>query len=1184
MRVSVAVIAVLMAQVAAAQEPPPAPVAPATVRVPWVGGNGHAETWDGRVFVITRNVGGGPVGWAVVLLRPEALGRTPEGRPAFDDACFSPEAALALSPAVAHGLTDLNALALVPAPGRLDNPYRSEPDGTPRPGGPCETYDLLLYTQRYRAGDDRLGALRARVVVREPRTRRAAVERAELLGAFEELRTTQGQPLRGIEPTLTFDGHLLVWQGHPRNDGQIDVLMYSYNQTPGAAGGWSPPRSISDLYHRDRAAVVAGLPLHERAPLAKRPLRAQDGRTFGPGELYRGAYPWISHDGTELFHAATVAGVDGRDRARRGGLSVIGRWTGWTLRHLDGPLNPDREAPLPGRVRLFFSSPGAAPGFWRPFPDVPDVPLPYTAGRPVYPLFGSNTTDYGEVSFEDHEDGDYVLVLRMNELVTKEATLDPTRTPDTSGRLNTGLLEGARFPQEHERVDENRGVVGQALYFPSTGGVRVRASTSLGEAREALTVDLWVKRLVDLDRDGENRYLLLAHRAGAFDLVLEEDGRVQASVVSGGAARRSGPVGPALPVGAWTHVAFTYEAASGRLRVFVGGRLQHEVAFGPGSVDATGADLLLGPAGLRPRAPFVGAGEALVMLDEVKVSRVARRPDEVAASAFVTTPGLALTGRLPDPLPPGLDARDLRVPAGGFTREQAALGKLLFFDPRLSSDGAVSCASCHDPARGYADGRARTLGRAGLLPLHTPALINRAFSTRQFWDGRSASLEAQALVPLEHPHEQALPVGQALDLLRASGDYRALFLRAFGGDPTAERLQAALAAFQRSLVSGASRADLGALDASEERGRLLFTTKARCTACHVGSNFTDEAFHDVGFTAQRDDGRRAATGRASDLGRFKTPTLRDVALTAPYLHDGSAATLEDVVDLYDRGGVREEGRDPELRPLGLTASEKADLVAFLRALTGTTLDVTPPASLPRGPGDAAPPAPGGTGIPGGSAPPSPGPGPGPGPTVDPERRFVERLYLDVLGRPADPGGLDGHVQALRRGTPRAQVARTFVCSTEHLERWVEGEYLRLLRRPTDPGGRDAAVRGLQAGARWEDLTAGLAGSDEFRAAFPPVESWVEQAYLDLLGRPADPGGLATYAAALRRGEAPAAVARVLLRSREHHERWVRLAHERFLGRPATLAEVRRHADALGRGAAWGEVWVEVLGSDEYLRR
>ncbi|MCO5166432.1 MAG: DUF4214 domain-containing protein [Planctomycetes bacterium] len=1182
MRASVAAIAVLTAQVALAQEPPPAPVAPATVRVPWVGGNGHAETWDGRVFVITRNVGGGPVGWAVVVLRPEALGRTPEGRPAFDDACFSPEAALAMSPAVGHGLTDLNALALSPAPGRLDNPYRSEADGTPRRDGAFETYDLLVHTQRYRAGDDRLGVLPARVVVRDPRTPRAAVERAELLGAFQELRTTQGQPLRGIEPTVTFDGHLLVWQGHPRNDGQIDVLMYSFTQTPGAATGWSPPRSISDLYHRDRAALVAGLPLHERAPLAKRPLRAQDGRAFGPGELYRGAYPWISHDGTELFHTATVAGVDGRDRARRGGLSVIGRWTGWTLRHIDGPLNPDREA----SVRLFFSSPGAAPGFWRPFPDVPGAPLPCTAGRPVYPLFGSNTADYGEVSFEDHEDGDHVLVLRMNELVTKEATLDPTRTPDTSGRLNTGLLEGARFPQEYERVDENRGVVGQALYFPQGGAVRVRASASLGEVREALTLDLWVKRLVDLDRDGENRFVFLAHRAGAFDLILEEDGRVQATVVSGGAGRRSGPVDPALPVGAWAHVAVTYEAASGRLRVHVGGALRSEQVFGPGQVDATTADLLLGPAGLRPRAPSVGAGEAVVMLDEVKVSRVARRPDEVAASAFVATPGPDLTGRLPDPLPRGLDARDLRVPAGGFTREQAALGKLLFFDPRLSSDGAVSCASCHDPAKGYADGRARTPGRAGPLPLHTPALINRAFSTRQFWDGRSASLEAQALVPLEHPHEQALPVAQALDLLRASGDYRALFARAFGGDPTAERLEAALAAFQRSLVSGASRADLGALDPSEARGQVLFRTKARCTACHVGSNFTDEAFHDVGFTARRDEGRRAATGRAGDLGRFKTPTLRDVALTAPYLHDGSAGTLEEVVDLYDRGGVREEGRDPELRPLGLTPGEKADLVAFLRALTGTTLDVTPPASLPRGPGDAAPPAPGGTGIPGGATPPppGPGPGPGPGPAVDPERRFVERLYHDVLGRPADPGGLDAHVQTLRRGSSRAEVARTFVCSTEHLERWVEGEYARLLRRSADPGGRDAAVRGLQAGARWEDLTAGLAASDEYRGAFPLVEPWVEQAYLDLLGRPADASGLATYAAALRRGASPVAVALTLLRSREHHERWVRLAHERFLGRPATQAEVRRHADALGRGAAWGEVWVEVLSTDEYLRR
>jgi cytochrome c peroxidase len=271
-------------------------------------------------------------------------------------------------------------------------------------------------------------------------------------------------------------------------------------------------------------------------------------------------------------------------------------------------------------------------------------------------------------------------------------------------------------------------------------------------------------------------------------------------------------------------------------------------------------------------------------------------------------------------IPLGLDLY-MPVPEGNpLTAEKIELGRRLFFDRRLSRDETISCASCHDPERAFSDGRPLAVGVAGRIgKRNSPALINRGYGRAFFWDGRVTSLEDQVLKPIEDPNE--------MDLL--------LTVAATRTGLTAETISDALASFVRSILSGNSPFDhfidgnRAALSDEEQAGLQLFRGKANCVACHVGPNFSDEKLHNTGVAWR--DGRFADVGAGT--GNFKTPTLREIARTAPYMHDGSLGRLEDVVEYYDRGGNRNPSLDPEIRPLRLSAGEKRDLVLFLRALS-----------------------------------------------------------------------------------------------------------------------------------------------------------------------------------------------------------------------------------------------------------
>jgi cytochrome c peroxidase len=270
------------------------------------------------------------------------------------------------------------------------------------------------------------------------------------------------------------------------------------------------------------------------------------------------------------------------------------------------------------------------------------------------------------------------------------------------------------------------------------------------------------------------------------------------------------------------------------------------------------------------------------------------------------------------------------------------LGKMLFFDPRLSGSGWISCSSCHNPALGWSDGLPKAKGE-GMRTLRraTPTIVNAAFNDVQMWDGRFPTLEAQALGPMLSPDEMNSNVELIVRRLNAIPGYRDAFEKAYPGDEiAASTLARAIASFERTVISRNSpfdswaRGDEHAIDPSAKRGYTLFVGKASCVLCHSGPSFTDSGFHNIGLTADGDEGRYAKLPLKSMQGAFKTPTLRNIALTAPYMHNGEYTTLEEVVEHYDRGGDDMSHLDPNMRPLHLSPQEKKDLVEFLKSLTG----------------------------------------------------------------------------------------------------------------------------------------------------------------------------------------------------------------------------------------------------------
>lgn len=309
----------------------------------------------------------------------------------------------------------------------------------------------------------------------------------------------------------------------------------------------------------------------------------------------------------------------------------------------------------------------------------------------------------------------------------------------------------------------------------------------------------------------------------------------------------------------------------------------------------------------------------------------------------------------------GLEDPNTFVPAENpLTAKKVELGRLLFFDKRLSKNDTIACVSCHLPNKGFTDGKPVSTGINGLKGGRSaPASLNRVFSKGQFWDGRADTLEDQSIGPFVSPVEHGfIDHNEMVAKMRKIAGYRKLFQEVFGREIVIEDVGKAIASFQRTILSGNSpvdKFDMGgdekALSESARRGLELFRGKARCTRCHSSFNFTDEKFHNLGIgwdTNTVDLGRYMVTNNPEDIGAFKTPTLREIARTAPYMHDGRFKTLEEVVKFYNQGGIKNPHQDNTIIPLELTEQEQQDVVALLKSLNGEGWQhVTAPKTFPK---------------------------------------------------------------------------------------------------------------------------------------------------------------------------------------------------------------------------------------------
>jgi cytochrome c peroxidase len=295
------------------------------------------------------------------------------------------------------------------------------------------------------------------------------------------------------------------------------------------------------------------------------------------------------------------------------------------------------------------------------------------------------------------------------------------------------------------------------------------------------------------------------------------------------------------------------------------------------------------------------------------------------------------------------------VPAENpMTAEKVELGKLLYFDKRLSKDGTIACATCHDPQMAWAEHEPTSTGIDGQVGgANSPTVINAAYATAQFWDGRAASLEEQALGPIENAIEMGHKLTDLVPQLNEIAGYRERFQAVFGTEVTSEGIAQAIAAFERTVLSGNSPydqfegGDENALNETQKAGLQVFED-AGCSTCHTPPLFSNYRYYNAGVGMAKeppDEGRKAVTGEERDLGKFRVPSLREVANTGPYFHDGSAATLDAAVTLMAGGGVENPNLSAMMKAVGnkqLSEQDRANLVEFLKALSGEYPVVEPP--------------------------------------------------------------------------------------------------------------------------------------------------------------------------------------------------------------------------------------------------
>ncbi|HTL35021.1 MAG TPA: LamG-like jellyroll fold domain-containing protein [Kofleriaceae bacterium] len=554
------------------------------------GGNGHNASFDGRLFIVRT----GP-GWQAYVLRPEAIAYESDGLPQAGGAMWS-----APMQVVAGEPNGENALAIC-EPDATRAPYKCDASNNPSASGAFSCYDVYVFdsdaTKSVAQGGQVFRRRHLLLRVAEPNTATAHPVEYQW-GALEPLSIAGGGVLHGIEPTFTRDGRLMVWNGSLNNGDQNSLMMYSVAPSTCSATGWSAPKSLSHMIN-DPA-------VNTKYKLAQRQLRAADGTAFVDGSAVYGAYPWLLPDGEAVMFSSALMPCRATDDPfgcgpRRNATAVLGYPTNWGIAHIDGGINPSTT----DNVRLFFSSPGA-----QTF-----TQLPVSQGHDVWPFFGSNTSNYVEISFDDGLDGKYAGFWHMNESVTPAGDLDPTKSPDVSGYFNTARVHGAvAFPAA------NNGVIGKAL-VATNGWLDVANDASLSPVN-GITLEMTINPTQDPDCDGQNNFRWLLRKGEAYSLVLEETRGVRARVRVAGGAIRELYSGTQVPLNAWTKVTAEYDAPSGKMQIRFDDNVVAEQTFAPAQLSGTTDVLTIGGIGTSATCPVGGNFAGVV--DEVSISRVAR--------------------------------------------------------------------------------------------------------------------------------------------------------------------------------------------------------------------------------------------------------------------------------------------------------------------------------------------------------------------------------------------------------------------------------------------------------------------------------------------------------------------------------------------------------------------------------
>lgn len=871
----------------------------------------------------------------------------------------------------------LGSIAIAADPQYFENPYRSDAHGKPLQTGAFLTYQLILYAPIYNSvggSAPPLGQFKSTVIVAEPYTERAAVSRIALTSPLTPMKDVNGRPLVGIEPTLTADGQLIVYQNFSATD--FGALYYSYNSRSGIATGWTAPKPITKI-NKDKTGDLGA----KKYPLTRTPIVDGSGAAYSKPLL--GAYPWLSLDGSELFFQA----VNSNDGARRSAFSVVGSGTSGMVRLVDGGPNFTRDISKDSPIRrLTVISPGRSPGMWSPFEFQEVRTLPLTDKPYTYPLFTvSGAPAYFEVSLNETLAGNYDVFLDMAEVVNASASYHLNRLQDISGNFHFGVKNaGARSPEEAfpEACQSNSCPMndplssaanlfsGKAVYFNDQGLITVKAKTELGhqilKGAKDLTLSLAILPLRELREGATNNYRSLLFKKKSFSLILEQERQLTFNLnvqSSKGKLTLSAPFwGPSLPLNQWTHIVLTFQSGSGALSYYVNGSLYRTQVFaeakGAQIIEDTSA-LLIGPSPVKDPASPALAGY-LFALDQIGVSSMVQPYDEILRQAGGIQRRLSRS-QVANPLPAGLLIKDINQPIllnRPLDSHKVELGKELFFEPKLSANNQVSCSSCHLPQHGFAEPlslHSNLLSNPPHLLRHTPGIQHVGLKSQFFLDGRAPTLIDQALAVLNNPQEMAPSLEENLVKLRQVPAYQNLFALAFPGQSAAinsDNVAKSLQEYQLSLMLQESAAnsrfdryrlgDLTALTDLENRGRNLFFGKARCSQCHTGSGLSDNLFHSLPFLGpknqddQTDFGKMQATNHIQDLFKFATPTLRNLSSTGPYFHNGSVDSLEGVVALYSSWSMASKQNsakvDEAMVPIRLSAEEQAALVAFLKTL------------------------------------------------------------------------------------------------------------------------------------------------------------------------------------------------------------------------------------------------------------